>query len=109
MEFGQIFRLRTARHYGTADQKMIWADYTPHDKREVFVVVLLGVEPRDGSQPLDIRRAFWELGYVPAPGTVLDIAPTDAADWQSLPVSDPDLIRAVLDAESAVVDPSSEP
>ena len=87
MESGQVLRLRTARHYGTADQKTIWADYTPHDKKDVFVVVLLGVEPRDGSQPLDIRKALFELGYVPDPALVVG-APSDsatAADPSSAP------------------------
>ena len=34
------------------------------DKKEEFIFVFIGVEPRDGSKPLDPNKRLNELGWV---------------------------------------------
>ena len=40
-----------------------WDQYTAN-KKEGYVFIFLGVEPRDGSKPLDPNKRLNELGWV---------------------------------------------
>jgi hypothetical protein len=47
----------------STETRIIHEDYTA-GKDEVFVVVLLGTEPKDGSAPLDPVQRLNEMGWV---------------------------------------------
>lgn len=61
---GALLRLRTIRHYPdpTHGSGIISETWTAA-KGKVFVVVVLGHEPQDGSEPLDGEQVMRDWGW----------------------------------------------
>ena len=70
MRPGDCVRTPYVRHYypppppGTRSEYIVWTDVKAPEKH-VFVLVLLGAEPKDGSAPLDGSAALKEIGWHP--------------------------------------------
>ena len=62
MKTGAVIRLTHFVHHTTEIQLTYKAP-----KKAVFVAVLLGVEARDGTEPLSVIDAFAKMGWQPNP------------------------------------------
>jgi hypothetical protein len=65
LSVGEVLRLRNVTHYNPlkkGEKGLISVGYTA-PKNTVFLCVLLGVEPKDGSQTLDLEAAMNRLGW----------------------------------------------
>lgn len=61
---GAVLRLRTVRHYPdpTLETGIVHENWTAI-KGHVFVVLVLGHEPQDGSDPLDGEQVLRDWGW----------------------------------------------
>ena len=62
MKTGDVIRLTHFANY--------YPGLTTHwkaPKKAVFVAVILGVEARDGTEPLNVIEAFGHMGWMPDP------------------------------------------
>jgi hypothetical protein len=59
---GDIFRLTSWTHV----EPTMRLTLRVRDKKNVAVMMVLGEEPKDGSQPLDLLTAMEEMGWKPA-------------------------------------------
>lgn len=64
LKVGDIIRLRHFQHHFDNGETSGHVNYKA-DKKRQFVAVLLGVEARDGSDPLDVNEALQSLGWRP--------------------------------------------
>jgi hypothetical protein len=62
MSIGAVFRLTSWTHV----QPNLRMTLHPRDKKNVAVMVFIGDEPKDGSQPLDLLAAMRRMGWKPA-------------------------------------------
>ena len=71
MRAGNLIRVRSFKHYfppQTGDGFHIICETFTADKGRVFVAALLGTEPQDGSEPLNVHMALGRFGWILADG-----------------------------------------
>lgn len=69
---GAIMRLRNFDHYPdpTLDTGILREGFVANKDRKhplVFVVIVLGTEPKDGTDPLDVVACLEAMGWTPPP------------------------------------------
>ena len=60
---GEVIRLTNFTTHNPPPDPLMSVSYKA-PKKQVFVAVLLGVEPKDGSAPLDIDEIMDKMGWV---------------------------------------------
>ena len=62
MKTGDVIRLTHFANYSPG-----WISHWKAPKKQVFVAVILGVENKDGTEPLNVIDAFSMMGWQPDP------------------------------------------
>lgn len=60
IDIGDVVRLTHFEHHANPDARFT---FRIQDKKKLYVMVLLGVENRDGTEPLDTKQVFRDLGW----------------------------------------------